>query len=1001
MVGGPSALIEEATSHLAFAVAATTLLVLLFPNVSAALSAQQPVLFTGGNSAHSSKMFTLSELATVAKVVMKSSPHDSTGITSSKGGSVTSYDGSYMSGGAHGSSSSSSSLSNSQPCFTNCSGHGLCHEGECWCEVQFRGSVCQSTNLLYYTVFSCLFFLLSIVSLVQLAVCIQAEYHKQHKPSLRDALTVTNQKLVYIFVTIATASRGLYFAIQLTHPVISFNLQTVYYPLILTIFSLIVCQWAESFHINDLAPNNPALSPVSHSQGNQSSGGGVNSSSAMASRHSRQQNGGVVRSNDVRGAGYSSRSSSFLTKSLGAFITFNVIMYILLFLQLLATNTWVKDIAGKKYWMRISKACFASLTLLVVVFFLIYGVEMFFKVRGAFVDNAQLRRLNKPVACSSRLSLIFQAGFLLFLAMFLFSDVAFIHFEQKITDLGISYFDTACRAVDLCVAIWFPIVLWKSAQPDELWLLNPRFLLLNPHSHKHTSPEVVTICSQVSSGGGGGVGVSKGSNPVLYTRNLSTESSCDVTEHEWSDQSSSVTMLRSQECFICYDTDRDDAGPLINPCKCKGDTSVVHHDCLRRWILESLGGFSNQDNTQDSFSSSSNSADANSGGPSTALNSSPSDTRRTTAEAFRGLFGGTHSFSSSSGYASCSQNADSSPFSSHLPRLSSDDEAAEIHTGPRGSVDGLEGTGNNELGSHSSDGIDLQSSFNRRLDLQNFRLNSGALGLLLGGSDNANLRCKVCNQPYQLQTSFMIQCQAHNWKLWLKWVLGLAAMTAMPFAVSAVFQFTTEPAPRVLALALLFLFEYALWRLAGFNLVTLYNYAKFSSFRIEGKEVKVTRSSAVHVTPSVVAPQNSQQSSAPQMSAATPDPETSLVFPSLGMNVAADEKEDCLPSSGPLYTVTTTSVSQVEEPCLVTSAVQVIQPGVACAKELQGKNNGEEEEERGQDQIWAPQQPPASQIVNSCESNTRAAATCIYLKRDISLEDDDSFSGGSQGPTIL
>ena len=49
----------------------------------------------------------------------------------------------------------------------------------------------------------------------------------------------------------------------------------------------------------------------------------------------------------------------------------------------------------------------------------------------------------------------------------------------------------------------------------------------------------------------------------------------------------------------------------------------------------------------------------------------------------------------------------------------------------------------------------------------------------------------------------------------------------------------------VLALAVLFLFEYALWRLAGFNLVTLYNYAKFSSFRIEGKEVRSTPTSAI------------------------------------------------------------------------------------------------------------------------------------------------------------
>ena len=160
--------------------------------------------------------------------------------------------------------------------------------------------------------------------------------------------------------------------------------------------------------------------------------------------------------------------------------------------------------------------------------------------------------------------------------MFLFSDVAFIHFEQKITDLGISYFDTACRAVDLCVAIWFPVVLWKSAQPDELWLLNPRFLL---HKPQQGSPEAVTISSSMPSPGSsgptpsisrGGGGIS-GSNPVLYVRNLSLESStCDVrggNGDDWSDHSS--VTVKSQECFICYDTERDDAGPLINPCKCK------------------------------------------------------------------------------------------------------------------------------------------------------------------------------------------------------------------------------------------------------------------------------------------------------------------------------------------------------------------------------------------------------------------------------------------------
>ena len=37
------------------------------------------------------------------------------------------------------------------------------------------------------------------------------------------------------------------------------------------------------------------------------------------------------------------------------------------------------------------------------------------------------------------------------------------------------------------------------------------------------------------------------------------------------------------ECWICYDSD---AGPLIQPCDCRGDVGFVHHDCLRKWLME-------------------------------------------------------------------------------------------------------------------------------------------------------------------------------------------------------------------------------------------------------------------------------------------------------------------------------------------------------------------------------------------------------------------------------
>ena len=43
---------------------------------------------------------------------------------------------------------------------------------------------------------------------------------------------------------------------------------------------------------------------------------------------------------------------------------------------------------------------------------------------------------------------------------------------------------------------------------------------------------------------------------------------------------------RTLECWICYDPDRTDVGPMINPCECRGDVSAVHHDCLQRWLME-------------------------------------------------------------------------------------------------------------------------------------------------------------------------------------------------------------------------------------------------------------------------------------------------------------------------------------------------------------------------------------------------------------------------------
>lgn len=47
-----------------------------------------------------------------------------------------------------------------------------------------------------------------------------------------------------------------------------------------------------------------------------------------------------------------------------------------------------------------------------------------------------------------------------------------------------------------------------------------------------------------------------------------------------------VTSDVTAECWICYDTERTDAGPMIQPCDCRGDVGAVHHHCLRKWLME-------------------------------------------------------------------------------------------------------------------------------------------------------------------------------------------------------------------------------------------------------------------------------------------------------------------------------------------------------------------------------------------------------------------------------
>lgn len=57
-----------------------------------------------------------------------------------------------------------------------------------------------------------------------------------------------------------------------------------------------------------------------------------------------------------------------------------------------------------------------------------------------------------------------------------------------------------------------------------------------------------------------------------------------TSEH---DKSSRASVSSLRECWICYDTSENtSAGPMIEPCLCRGDVAAVHHNCLRQWLME-------------------------------------------------------------------------------------------------------------------------------------------------------------------------------------------------------------------------------------------------------------------------------------------------------------------------------------------------------------------------------------------------------------------------------
>ncbi|XP_063606354.1 uncharacterized protein LOC134781202 isoform X1 [Penaeus indicus] len=477
-------------------------------------------------------------------------------------------------------------------CQANCSGRGECLNGTCFCLVQYEGDTCRDPNLAYFISFATVFYLIAAVSLAQLVVCVRSEYTKLKTPSLRRACRVTTQKMLYVITFVAATLRGAYFSSPANMDLnIAPSFMSAFYPIILTAGSLIVCFWAEAFHLRDIRCERPR----------------------------------------------------FLSKSFCGFLTFNIVTYSLLVAEIILTR-WTTTPEERSFLTHVFNGCYAILLFIVVVFFLIYGVEVYFKVRGGFMSDTIIvgnvhsrtppqadllpplldpadpdspsasssstsssssststpssplasptspslkrepgskststadksggdqeedqstqrlvpeqvvgeftglapphRGIDQSQLHQSRFGLVFQACMLMITVCFLFSDVLGELWKNRVPLMSRNAYDIIFRVVELGVALWFPCVLWNSMSPEQLWILNPKKIL----------------------------------------KKLDIERTLELGQSV--KPRTDATSDGGAECWICYDTERTDAGPLIQPCDCRGDVGAVHHNCLRKWLME-------------------------------------------------------------------------------------------------------------------------------------------------------------------------------------------------------------------------------------------------------------------------------------------------------------------------------------------------------------------------------------------------------------------------------
>lgn len=316
-------------------------------------------------------------------------------------------------------------LLNISICPANCTfPQGKCVNGSCVCEFLFTGKSCESFTTEYLTTFATLSSVLFVIASIQLVLCMIYDSHdnSQSDDRWKNAFRITIRKCLLGTVIAATGTRAIYFTVeQFSCPHQWADvLHNIYYPALITAFSILICFWAEVFYNSDLVNNQDFM------------------------RRHRYFIGCTV---------------------------FNILVYLLLLGDVIATPL-VNEVEQNRKDIVIG-VIFVVLLLLMLIGFLHYGVRLFFRPDWRpLSDVFRINPKQQTYSCVGVISsALMQCLIIALLLLNLASRFNVVNSHSVYTG------NMVIHVIELGLPIWFCCTLWNFKRPGSLWILNPSLLL--------------------------------------------------------------------------------------------------------------------------------------------------------------------------------------------------------------------------------------------------------------------------------------------------------------------------------------------------------------------------------------------------------------------------------------------------------------------------------------------------------------------------------------------